>query len=432
MHYLEPEHPELLALMARAMDPDTPTDELRRILSHPLVEELRADADGDPYIYYDYPGHQVDLPARRVGYLSQLSMAVVRHPNVPRDHLELYARRGDGQHIAGNSNVPPDILEGLANGAYGEQQCMTSAMFVANPAAPASVLERVTQGIVRADILEPVLNHPNVSAAARQAAMFLLGRSDPSEATLQALATAGPDGTPFTPSDHHDTAFAVARHAGTPAAVLADLLEAHPHARFELLAAVAAHPNATAAILRGVVEGINRHLADDRQRHERWLFRPLTSADPAKNPILALRANSVFTDDLPAQLAEFLSIASLSEDQRYRVAADPRTDPTTLTVLAKDFDTRTRILVAANPTTPLSVLDAFAPRAWAELSMRNSDHGIHLGLAANPAAPPDLLRRIYEFNQQAKEPRYARRLADNPNTPRDVREALNASRPKSS
>jgi WD40 repeat protein len=110
----------------------------------------------------------------------------------------------------------------------------------------------------------------------------------------------------------------------------------------------------------------------------------------------------------------------MSPDERLRLAADPHTDPAILAMLAEDHEHRTLNALAENPATPAALLETFVPRSWLDRTDRRWRR-LGLSVTRNPAAPPDLLRRLYEYFMSTRPPVSVTPLAGNPNTPPDIR-----------
>ncbi|GIJ43606.1 hypothetical protein Val02_04920 [Virgisporangium aliadipatigenens] len=393
---LLPEARPLRDALTRARDPATPGDALLAIAVDPFVVELRTDAANDPYVYMDYPGHHADLPARREAFLGALFSALARHPNAPPDLQELLARDGFGAELIHNPNAAPEVLDGLARAADGPRAGLAS-----HPASPTSTLD-----VLAFEGVEPesVLRHRHASAAAREAAAFLLGSGVAGEETLRRIARHGRGRAPLT----------VARHPGTPADALMELVRRTPFP--DLLDALIAHPNADAPLLRAVGRTL---VARYGRPHSRTLYTEPGTYDPAQRRIRAILAHPACDPAVRALFAGIAPLVELPVPERRRLAADPHTDPALLTVLGLDVDRNVLHALAGNPGAPAGVLAGLAPRG------RRSPYESHSfagPLAANPGCPPEVLRRVYEYD--AGRLHCGRLLLANPNTPADLREIL--------
>lgn len=131
-----------------------------------------------------------------------------------------------------------------------------------------------------------------------------------------------------------------------------------------------------------------------------------------------------------------LSTLAKSEhfEVRYRVAVHPRADAATLTSLAGDSKAGVRMAVARNVNTPTRVLDALAesrdsdvrnsvasnPNASPEMLERLSrGNGFTMSaVAANPSAPQDVIRRLWEDTSTGNQTRAM--VASNPSAPPEI------------
>jgi hypothetical protein len=93
------------------------------------------------------------------------------------------------------------------------------------------------------------------------------------------------------------------------------------------------------------------------------------------------------------------------------VARDPDTSPERLAELADHEDFRVRMEVAENPGTPLHVLERLA-----------EDIDFSYSLASNPKAPPELLARLVDLEDEAGDDFFETRsaVAGNPGTPPEL------------
>jgi len=97
--------------------------------------------------------------------------------------------------------------------------------------------------------------------------------------------------------------------------------------------------------------------------------------------------------------------------KRAQMAADERSKPLTLQLLARDEDGIVRQWVADNPNTPASIIERLAG---------DEDREVRLGVAWNPNTPVNILKRLAEDEKW-----WVRRgVASNPNTPASLLEQL--------
>jgi hypothetical protein len=391
--------------LAKAKALSTPGDVLLGIFHDPTMSQLRQDAIDDPYIHADYPGHNTDLPARRERFLDELHRALATHPNAPPELQSALARCGFGAAVAANPTAAPEVLDALARGAFGWQPLLSAASLAAHPATPTGALDVLA---FEGTASELVLAHPAASPVAREAALFLLGRGDASEATLLQIAT----------RRKSRGLLEVARHPATPSGVLEALVRAQPLTFSDLIEALATHPNATATVLQALARVLASRYGHP---YPPYLEEGPGPHDSNQRNVLAVLAHPACDDTVLAPLAHILPLVELSVLERRHLAADPRTEPATLTLLGYDVDLPTLRALAANPATPAAVLERLAPTGRRQ-PQAGRWHELGAALAANPAAPPEVLRRVYAYD--GLHLYYAKALLANPNTPPDVRTEL--------
>jgi len=98
-------------------------------------------------------------------------------------------------------------------------------------------------------------------------------------------------------------------------------------------------------------------------------------------------------------------------EKRMRMAADKRSKPLTLQLLARDENREVRWWVARNTNTPVSILEQLAG---------DEDGTVRRGVAENPNTPVRILVRL--AGDEAWQVR--QRVAENPNTPASLLEQL--------
>lgn len=316
------------------------------------------------------------------------------------------------------------------------------AVAAAHPAAPADLLERLSADSDPV-VLLAVARNPNATPAILRR---LVADAD-AETRWAALAH------PRIPRDVlryeglHAPCRAVGENPKTPSDVLTAMstLFGHPSDEFDPSgafcferAAVASNPNTPEHVLRTLMRDPHSYVRARLVENPRLPWDLLSEAtknldgdsldDIADNPHvpgftlreIVANGDATFVAKHPNMPVDLLRTLAEDDDNQIQecVALNPTTPEDVLRVMARSDDNLLRFSVARNPHTPEDLLTDLSKDTAVVGDYVGDDQRVCDGLAENPSAPADSLRRVAadaNLNEYI-----IRDLGKNPNTPGDL------------